>query len=75
MRFTVSDAEGLALTATLNIYAQKLHQLGQLIFNYKGEGSADLQDIITQAESALNKVKEKTLELQEHVIKIKNEGK
>lgn len=69
MKFTVSDAEGLELTATINIYAQQLHQLGQLIFNYKGEGNIDIQDIITQTEKTLNKVKEKALELQEHVIK------
>lgn len=69
MKITVSDAEGLALTATLNIYAQQLHQCGQLIFNYKGERNIDLQDIIAQTESALNKIKEKALELQEHVIK------
>ncbi len=69
MRITVSDAKGLALTTTINIYAQQVHQLGQLIFNYKGEGNIDLQDIIAQTESALNKIKENTLELQEHVIK------
>jgi S-adenosylhomocysteine hydrolase len=59
-----SDDDGLILTSTINIYAQKLHQLGQIVFNYKGEVNEQYYEYIKQMQNTCNNIKEKTLELQ-----------
>jgi hypothetical protein len=59
----ISDADGLVLTSTINIYAQQLHQLGQILFNYKGEMNEDYNILLKQSHIAANNIKEKTIEL------------
>ncbi len=63
----VSDADGLILTSTINIRAQELHQIGQIIFNYKGEINEQYYECIRQMQSTCNIIKEKTLELQNKI--------
>jgi len=59
----VSDADGLILTSTINIYAQQLHQLGQITFNHKGEINELYYECIKQMQSTCNNIKEKIHEL------------
>lgn len=59
----VSDANGLIFTSTINIYAQQLHQLGQIAFNYKGEINEQYYECIKQMQSTCNSVREKIHEL------------
>jgi S-adenosylhomocysteine hydrolase len=58
-----SDDDGLILTSTINIYAQKLHQLGQIVFNYKGEFNEQYYECIKKMQSTCNNIKEKIHEL------------
>ncbi len=63
----ISDAEGLIFTSTINIQAQKLHQLGQIVFNYKGEFNEEYYNFIREMQSTCNNIKEKTIELQNKI--------
>jgi len=62
-----SDAEGLIFTSTLNIYAQQLHQLGQILFNYKGEINEDYYELIKQMQTTCNNIQEKNIELKNKI--------
>lgn len=64
----ISDAEGLIFTSTLNIYAQQLHQLGQILFNYKGEINEDYYELIRQMQTTCNNMQEKNTELKNKIM-------
>jgi hypothetical protein len=64
----ISDAEGLIFTSTLNIYAQQLHQLGQILFNYKGEINEDYYELTRQMQTTCNNIQEKSLELKNKIM-------
>jgi hypothetical protein len=64
----ISDAEGLILTSTINIQAQKLHQLGQIVFNYRSDlNEQKYYECIKEMQSTCNNIKEKTIELQNKI--------
>lgn len=69
----ISDAEGLIFTSTLNIYAQQLHQLGQILFNYKGEFNEEYYELIKQMQITCNNVQEKSIELNNKIMAAKKE--
>lgn len=66
----ISDAEGLIFTSTLNIYAQQLHQLGQILFNYKGELNEDYYELVKQMQATCHNIQEKNLELKNKIMAV-----